>query len=130
MKNSKVLKGFLIISGLLLVFVGASILFTPVAFTAKNGIELGGNISLLNDIKSTGGLFLVSGLMVMLGTIKSRLAYTSTVISIVTFLAVGVGRTISIILDGMPAEGLIKATVAEFVFGLVGVFMLVKYQEK
>lgn len=130
MKNSKVVKVYLILAGLLLTFVGASILFTPVEFTAKNGIDLGGNVSLLNDIRSSGGLYLAMGVTIILGGFVSRLVFISTLTSIITYLAVGAGRAMSIVLEGMPAEGLVKATIAEFVVGLIGVFIFIKYQEK
>ncbi|MFT5844438.1 MAG: hypothetical protein ACI8QW_000298 [Saprospiraceae bacterium] len=109
MKNSKVLKGFLIISGLLLIFVGGSILFNPVGFTAKNGIDLGGNISLLNDVRSSGSLFLLIGVFILLGSFIQKLIYTSSFLVIIGYLGVGFGRVVSILSDGMPADGLIKA---------------------
>jgi len=48
MKNSKTLKIILIISGLIGIGVGASILAIPVSFYATNNINIEGNISLLN----------------------------------------------------------------------------------
>lgn len=46
MKNSKVIKAVLFISGLIATVIGAAIVATPTAFYATYGIELGGNVSL------------------------------------------------------------------------------------
>jgi len=64
MKNSKLLKSILNIFGLIASGVGAAILFSPVAFYATYGIEPGGNISLLNEIRAPGGA-LLKGIFVM-----------------------------------------------------------------
>ena len=102
----------------------------PIAFSARNGIELGSNISLLNDVRASGGLMLAGGLLILSGAFISRLRFTSTVVSILMFLSLGIGRIVSIAMDGMPAEGLVKATVVEMVIGFIGVFALLKYREK
>jgi hypothetical protein len=129
MKNSKVLKTILFFSGLLLTVVGAAILFAPVASSARNGIELGSNISLLNDVRASGGVVLGSGVLILLGAFMARLTFTSTVVSIVIYLSYGISRILSIVMDGMPVEGLVRATIVEILIGLVGVFALIKYRE-
>jgi hypothetical protein len=130
MKNSNVLKAVLIISGLVLTGVGGAILFIPGTFFATNGIDLGENIGLLNEIRSPGGALLASGLVIMLGAFVAKLTFTSAVISIVMYLSYGISRILSIAMDGMPAEGLVLATVVEIIIGLVGVFALLRYRER
>lgn len=129
MKNSSVLKTVLVISGLILTGIGGAILFVPVAFFATNGIDLGENISLFNEIRSPGGVLLASGMVIMLGAFIAKLTFTSTMLSIVIYLSYGISRILSIAIDGMPAEGLLIATVIEIIIGLVGVFALLKYRE-
>ena len=130
MENSKVLKAILFISGLLLTIIGGAILFVPVAFSARNGIELGDSISLLNDIRASGALMLAGGLLILSGAFISRLRFTATMVSILMFLSLGIGRIVSIVMDGMPAEGLVKATVVEMIIGFVGIFALLNYRKK
>ena len=130
MENSKVLKTYLFISGLMLTGVGAAILFMPVAFSARNGIELGESISLLNDIRAPGAALLASGLLILSGAFVSKLTFTSTVVSILMFLSYGIGRIVSIVMDGMPAEGLVKVTVVEMIIGFLGIFALLKYRKR
>ena len=130
MKSSKILKTILFFSGLLLMGVGTAILLTPVAFSARNGIVLDGNISLLNDIRGNAGVLLSTGVLILLGAFIHKLSFTSIIVSFVVFLSFGLSRVLSIILDGMPADGLIKATVVEIIFGLVGLFAFLKFREK
>lgn len=129
MQNSKALKTILVISGLIVTGVGGTVLFMPVTFYAGNGIDLGGNISLLNEIRAGGGGLLVVGMLIVSGAFVARLTFTSTVISMLMFLSFGTSRILSMAIDGMPAEGLVNATVLEMVMGLAGAFALLKYRE-
>ncbi len=129
MKNSKVLKTILLISGLIMTGVGGAILFMPVAFHAGNGIDLGGNISLLSEVRAPGGALLASGILVMLGAFVTQLTFTSVVVSALIYLSYGISRILSLAIDGMPAEGLVQATVLEIIIGLLGVFALLRYRE-
>ncbi len=130
MKNSKPLKIILFISGLLLIVIGSAILFIPIDFSARNGIELSGNISLLNDTRAAGASLLASGLVILLGAFIQKLTYASVIISIIAYLSYGFGRLLSMVVDGVPAEGLIKATVVEIIIGFMSVFALYKFRTK
>ncbi len=130
MKNLIVLKVILVISGLIGVAVGGAILLTPVAFHATSGIELGGNISLLNEIRAPGGALLASGILIISGAFLTELTFTSIVLSTLLYLSYGSSRIISMMADGKPAETLIQAAVLEIIIGLVCAFALVKYRKK
>ena len=127
MKDSKLTKIVLFISGLLLLVIGSAILFAPISFSARNGIELGENINLLNETRAAGAMLLASGLMILLGSFVQKLTFTSLVISILAYLSYGFGRLLSLIIDGMPIDGLLKATIIEIILGLISVFALYKY---
>ncbi len=101
----------------------------PVAMAAINGIELGGNVSLLNETRAPGGAILASGILVMLGAFVAKLTFTSALVSTLVYLSYGLSRILSMAIDGMPAEGLVQVAVLEIVTGLVCVFALVKYRE-
>ena len=88
-----------------------------------------GNISLLNDYRGMGGLMFGSGLIIFSGVFIPRMAFTSSVVAAVVYLTFSLGRVLSIVSDGLPFEGLIKATVVELILGLLGLFLLVKYRE-
>jgi hypothetical protein len=128
MKNTKMLKTILIISGLIASGVGATILYSPVAFYASYGIELGGNFSLLNEVRAPGGALLAIGILIMSGAFVDKLAFTAVVVSTLLYLSYGLSRVMSIAIDGMPAEGLVQAAVLEIVIGLACTFALVKFR--
>ena len=130
MKNSKVLKIILIISGLIASGIGAAILFAPVAFYATYGIEIGTNVSLLNEIRALGGALLAIGILIMSGAFVDKLALTAAVVSTLLYLSYGLSRVMSIVIDGMPVEGLVQVAVLEIVIGLACIFALVKYRGK
>ncbi len=130
MKNSKVLKAVLIISGLIMVGIGAAKLIAPVAFLGTNGIELGGQINLLSEIRAAGGAVLASGIVVISGVFVTKLTFTSTIISALMFLSYGIARILSMAIDGMPAKEVLAATAIEVIIGLSAFFALLKYRER
>jgi len=130
MKNSKVLKTYLIISGLLLTFIGGATLFAPVAMKGGTGIDIAKNISVLNDVRASSALILVIALLTLLSTFYKKLTFTTTLTSFLLFLSLGLGRVISILIDGIPVDGLVKATGLELVLGTVGLILFIVYREK
>jgi hypothetical protein len=130
MKNSKILKGILILLGLLLTVIGSWRLFNPIAFFENSGIVLSNDVGLLSEARATGGALVGFGLVIILGAFNRRLSYTSTIASIVIFLGFGIARLIGFGLDGNPGEGVIQGIVIEFVLGLLAVFAFFKYREK
>ncbi|MBL4651457.1 MAG: hypothetical protein JKY53_01130 [Flavobacteriales bacterium] len=59
----------------------------------------------------SGGLFLATGLLSILGTFIKKISYTAALVSPIVFISVGGGRVLSILLDGIPVDGLFKATI-------------------
>jgi hypothetical protein len=130
MKNSKVLKGILIVLGLVLTIIGLWRLFDPIAFFENSGLVLSNEAGLLSEARATGGAVVGFGIVVLLGAFNKRLSYTSTITALVVFLGFGIARLIGFSLDGNPGEGVIQGIIIEFVLGLLAVFALFKYREK
>ena len=128
MKNSKVLKAILVVAGLVASVIGSSIVTMPETFYETNGIELAGNVSLLNEIRAAGAALLAMGLFIISGAFVSRLTFTSTLVAALLYLSYGLSRILSMAIDGLPAEGLLQAAVLELVIGLVCVFALAGYR--
>jgi len=128
MKNSKVLKAILFISGLIAIGIGATILLTPVSFYAASGISLNGNVSLLNEVRASGGALLACGILIMLGAFISKLTFTAIVMSTLLYLSYGFSRLLSMSVDGMPVEALIQAVILELVIGLICVVAFMKFR--
>lgn len=127
MKISKIDKILLVISGLIAAVIGALILFSPVTFYASYDIVLGDNMSLLNEIRAPGGALFASGMLIIAGAFFEKLTYTSIVVSALLYLSYGLSRVVSILIDGMPVDGLVQATVLEIVIGFVCLFILMKH---
>lgn len=130
MKNVKILKVYLIISGLLLTVIGSLTSFNPVEIKAGEGIEIAGNASALNDVRAFGMLLLATAAWNMIGAFKAQLRKSAIISSFVLFLSLGLGRVLSIVLDGMPSDGMVKATGLEIILGLAGVILFFIYREK
>ncbi|MBV7327003.1 DUF4345 domain-containing protein [Chloroflexi bacterium TSY] len=129
MKNSKVVKTILFISGLILLGIGAATLFAPVDFLGTSNIDLGGQVNLFSEIRAAGGALLASGILVIAGVFIAPLTFTSTVIATMAFLSYGIARILGMAVDGMPAQEFVAVTGVEMIIGLAGVFLLLKYQD-
>ena len=79
MKNSKILKGILILLGLLLIILGSWRLFDPIGFFENSGLILSNEAGLLSEARGTGGVLVGFGLVILLGALYQRLSYTSTI---------------------------------------------------
>ena len=127
MNISKFLKLTLIVSGIIGLYIGVEILFFPISFYATSGIELGDNVSLLNEIRAPGGALLLCSVLIILGAFVPKLTFTSILLTTLLYLSYGLSRIVSMAVDGRPAEILVYVAVLEIVIGLFCAFMLVKY---
>ena len=107
----------LFFSGLLLLVIGASITLTPDTFFAMNGIELHESISLKSELRAPAGFLLVTGVLLISALWSKSLRSTALLIASLVYLSYGAARLIGIAVDGIPAQGLIEATVIELVAG-------------
>ena len=128
--NSMNLKGLLVgklillISGTIAIGIAVTILFAPSGFYAAYGIELGGNVSLTNELKAPAGVLFVAGLLMLAGVFRRQLMITSLVAATAIYLPYGLARLVSIGIDGMPDSGLVSAAIFEIVIGVVCLLVL------
>ena len=101
-----------------------------VAIKSNSGIDIAGNVSVLNDVRASGALILAIAVLTILGAFARKLTFTSSLVSSLLFISLGIGRAVSMLTDGMPVDGLVKATGLEFVLGLIGAFLFIRFQEK
>ncbi|MCJ8311496.1 MAG: DUF4345 domain-containing protein [Saccharospirillaceae bacterium] len=130
MKNSKILKGYLIISGLLLAYFGAAILLIPIELKASFDIIIPNDMNVLNDMRAFSMLTLMIGLFTVFASFKKQFTYSATLIVSVQFLALGCGRLVSVVIDGMPVEGNIIGMCNELFLGVVGLILFFIYKNK
>ena len=126
MKNSKLLKLVLLVSGLIAIGIGSAILFVPATFYATYGIELGSDASLANEIRAPGGALLAMGVLIVAGVFVAELTFASTVIAAVLCLSYGLSRLMSMATDGLPDGGLVGAAAFEFAIGAASLLALLR----
>ena len=115
---AKTQTALLLVAGALLILVSSFILAAPAEFYASNNIELGANVSLLNELKAPAGLLLAAGLF-MIGAIFVRSqADTALWLAALIYLSYAGSRCASMAFDGVPATGLVQAAALEGIVGL------------
>ena len=117
-------KALLIVSGLILISVGAGILFWPHGFYESNGTVLGDEPGLLSEVRASGGLLLGCGLIVFLAAFRSLLRRQALGLSALVFIAYGLARLASMAMDGMPSTSLVVSTGIELLAGVLCVLEL------
>lgn len=124
MKNSTLTKITLTLSGSIATGVGVGVLFMPHAFHASAGVVLGDDVNLLNEMRSSGGMVLASGLFILLGAIRAKMAFFALIVSTTLYLSYGLSRVVSLFADGMPGSSLLQILALELFIGTLCVVML------
>ena len=117
MTTNRLQKLMLGIAGTAAVGIGGMIVAVPRTFYATYGIDLGADPSLVNELRAPGANLAALGLIVFAGIFRPRLAPLSAMLAVTVFLAYAFGRMVSIIVDGMPAPGLVEAVFIELAIG-------------
>jgi hypothetical protein len=130
MQNSILLKLILVMAGLIGAIVGAGMLFAPVPFHSSTGIELGDNISLLNEMRTAGGALLAGGLFILAGAFFAKITFSAAIMATLLYLAYGFSRVYSIAVDGAPDEAVYLVMTLEIFVGLICVWALARFREQ
>ena len=107
----------LFVAGTLLIIVATVILVSPAEFYAANSIGPGMNASLLNELKAPAGFLLVAGLFMFAAIFARGLADAALALAAMIYLSYAGSRFASMLVDGIPTEGLVQAAVLEAVIG-------------
>lgn len=125
--NMKSHKIYLIISGITLALIGASLTFFPIAFKKSLDMDLTGQTNVLNDYGAFGMLVVAIGIFSIVASQKKKLLRNATVTITTFFIALFIGRLIGILLQGVPVDGLLMAGAFEVGLGIVGVWIYLSY---
>ncbi len=126
MNSNRLINVFLIIAGLIGLLVGVGLAFFPTAMEAQYGIEISGNINHLSETRAPGVAILAISVIILLGAFKPSWKFLALVLSAIVFLSYGVGRLLSLMLDGVPMEGLLMAMIIELSIGIIALIALKK----
>ncbi|BDD04470.1 DUF4345 domain-containing protein [Aureibacter tunicatorum] len=120
----------LALSGLLLLMVGTMRLVNPIkTFSNNSEIILANQVDILNEARGTSAMMLLGGLIILMGTIVSPQAQASHLVAVLIFFGFGVGRVVSMAVDGKPNKKLIQGLISEFLLGslnLIALFFFLK----
>ena len=135
MKNSELRKStisrlVLLLSGLVASGIAVAILIAPDAFYASYGIDLDGDSNLTNELKAPAGALLLAGVMILAGSIRTQLIAFSMTTAAAVYLSFGLPRFLSMIVDGVPGDGLVSAAVVEVAIGTICLINLISYRSR
>lgn len=116
----------LLVSGVVAVGIAVTILSAPATFYAGYGIELGDNVTLINELKAPAGTLLLAGLLMLAGVFRPELAIVSMATATTVYLSYGLSRLSSMAIDGFPHSGMVSAAILELVIGTVCLFGLLR----
>jgi len=123
-KLAKTQMTLLLVSGALLILVGTSIIVSPADFYASNSIDLGANVSLLNELKAPAGLLLAAGVFMISAIFMRSKTDVALWLAALVYLSYAISRSASMAFDGVPATGLVMATALEATIGLTCLVVL------
>jgi len=123
MQPTRSLKTLLILSGLLAMGIGLTLVIAPSVIHAT---DLGTDANLLSEIRAPGGALVGLGLLMITGAFVSSLTTTSTLLAATVYLSYGLARVVSLALDGTPGNGLLVATGLELLLGFTALGLLVR----
>jgi hypothetical protein len=121
-----VVKALLLAAGAVAVAIGAAVLLTPVAFSETYGIVLGADPDALSERRAPGAGLLVIGVLLVAGAFVARLRFTALLVGSLVYLAYGLARVLSLVLDGRPSDGLLVAGAVELAIGSALLAVLVR----
>lgn len=116
----------LIISVVIVIPVALMYGFNPDAFL---DIHLN-TIDEKNFLKAAMGLYLAFSLHWLLGIFNSNFIKSALISNVIFMLGLGIGRLVSILLDGMPSITFSFGTIGELVLGFYGLWAMLKEYSK
>ena len=120
----------LTLSGLALLYASSMRLINPTeavflqTYLEHPANSLAIDIDLVNEIRGVGAVVFLGAIIAFLGTIRVDFRQTSFVVTTLIFGGVVLGRSLSLLIDGIPNENLMRAASAEIVLGVLNIFCL------
>ena len=118
----------LCVAGVLLLLIGAGILFTPHAFFATNGVVLGHEPSLMSEIRAPGGLLFGCAVVMLIGVARTSVTWAALKFGAIVYGSYGAARFFSMAIDGMPSFSLVGAAILEILIGALCIVPLLVSQ--
>jgi len=107
---------FLFLAAATLVGIGATIAFVPHVIYADGGMP--DNLMAVSDIRSAGSLLLTLGVCVFAAGLRLIPVRFALIVSAITFLSYGMGRVLSVGLDGFSGSSIFAIAGLEWALGI------------
>ena len=115
-------------SGALLGLIGGAMLTKTRSFLETSGVEIAADPSLLSELKAPSGLLIIAAALMLAGSMRFRFANLGLVTGSVVYGSYALARIAGMVLDGLPSESLVIATVIEL--GLAGLLALLRLRNR
>ena len=123
-------KSVLVVAGIIACLVGAATMIVPVETEAGLGITIGHDVSLLNEMRSSGGGLMGAGIVIVAGALIAELTYAAALLGTLTYFGYGLARVLSMLIDGIPDPRLLLIVSIEIAVGSWCLSVLLKLQQK
>ncbi|GAB4512684.1 MAG: hypothetical protein Tsb0019_09550 [Roseibium sp.] len=107
----------LALSALTCLAIGSLVVFAPAFLFGLNRIALDPSAAMMSEIRAPGVLLLLGGALAAGGLVSKAFERPALLVSAGLLLCYGVGRMISLPLDGLPPASLLIATAVELGLG-------------
>ena len=124
MKDTIWVKLVLVLSGAVGFGIGLSALFWPRAFFASSGTILGDDISLMSEVRAPAMVLVLFGAVMLAAVFIPQIRRGALWAAALLYLSYGLGRVVSVVLDGVPHINILMALGIELVIGLLCIYIL------
>ena len=128
-KKNWIFKNLHLLISISIVFPTGIIYGTPSLLSKQLNIDVD-TIDLSNMLKANMCLYIGISIIWCIGIWKSKYWKRATELNILFMLTLAIGRSLSIIVDGLPTYGFIFGIIAEYILGIYSVYQLKRYITK
>ena len=122
---------YLLVAGLTMLAVGGYVSLMPHAYLLSLGVESktlfdgnGINSNLLSDLRGMGGMLLFTGIFIFISSFRLTWQRYGLLMSALIYTAFIVFRTLSFLIEGLPAVSLIIAYSVELILAIIGLLLI------
>ncbi len=117
-------RGYLLIAGLIMMLVGSYIAITTLNYvTVMSAEDIVPSTNMLSDLRGMGGMLLVLGAYVLIGSFRINWQQPALIIAVGVFTSFVVFRNLGFVLDGWPDTSIMIAYWVEVVMAASGVWI-------
>lgn len=97
--------------------VGLGLLLTPASFQSSIGLSLA-DATALSEARAPGGALVALSILTGIGAIVRAFRAPATLLAAAVYLAYGLARVLSLVIDGVPHSGIVAAMAIELAVGV------------